>query len=830
MRSIRGFLLSIMLFLSAALSANGVEVDGIYYQLDTINHTAKVTYTGTLAFDPNSYQGAIVIPPTFRYEGTKYKVTSIGMFAFNSTSITSVTIPSTVSSVYNDAFWECPQLDTIYCRRQNAPSLNNGSSFSRIRQGVVVEVPAGALYSYSNAKGWKSLTLVENSFICGEYNLTWSINATHDTLSITGRGPMLDYGSISAVPWNAYKRQIRCLQLCDEITHIGAYSFCDISLLDTIRLPRDLQSLGFSAYSSCSNVDTIIWNDSIETIGDQAFVFIPVKRWVIPSTVRSIGRSALLSDSLMYVEFQSLTPPSVHAKAFGIRFSLPVHVPCQAIPSYRDAMAFDLLGIGGPNLVVLPNDTSLGDVSLYPYNCDSVLLTATANEMATFRGWSDGSTANPRVLTLEQDCTLTANFYEGRLYRIAFLNSDSSILEVDSVCYGEMPVFHGETPQMPGASPQETVLFKEWYPALQPVTTDTTYIARYRYIGTTYDGLCFHADTVSTISMSNYYWNTRNPQLQYSEDGRIWYDWDYSLLTLAAGDSLFFRGNNPDGIGQYISWLKEPGYSTFVMTGQIRATGNIISLIDTTMTARTLPSYCFSDLFKNCTSLVEVPDLDVDTLGYIACSKMYMGTGIKKMPLLPAMQLGYGCYSNMFSSCQNLEEVTPLPALELAEGCYFRMFEHCPSLKHVQSVLPAIQLEENCYWGMYGYCPQIEVAPEIMAEGLAPKSCIDMFINCSSLREIRVHFYFWVDVDFMAAMGNWVAGVSPTGVFYCPEELDQIMDDSHIPNGWLVNSLTSAVESIESPTNTAAKTLRNGQLIIITPQGEYSASGMLINK
>ena len=82
----------------------------------------------------------------------------------------------------------------------------------------------------------------------------------------------------------------------------------------------------------------------------------------------------------------------------------------------------------------------------------------------------------------------------------------------------------------------------------------------------------------------------------------------------------------------------------------------------------------------------------------------------------------------------------------------------------------------------------------------------------------------------MAAMGNWVAGVSPTGVFYCPEELDQIMDDSHIPNGWLVNSLTSAVESIESPTNTAAKTLRNGQLIIITPQGEYSASGMLINK
>jgi hypothetical protein len=49
--------------------------------------------------------GDIVIPETFTYDGVKYRVTAIGEAAFGDTNITSVTIPSSVTSIGSWAFF-----------------------------------------------------------------------------------------------------------------------------------------------------------------------------------------------------------------------------------------------------------------------------------------------------------------------------------------------------------------------------------------------------------------------------------------------------------------------------------------------------------------------------------------------------------------------------------------------------------------------------------------------------------------------------------------------------------------------------------------------------
>ncbi len=560
---------------------------------------------------------------------------------------------------------------------------------------------------------------------CGEH-AAWRMNDSHDTLWITGYGAMQDYRYVSASPWNSYHLQVQTIVFSDSITRIGSYCFSDYYALTEIHLPKSLRSVGENAFGSCMAVRSVIWNDSLQTIEYGAFYDIGVDSLVIPASVTSIAESALMVYSNCYIEFQSLNPPSIHSRAFIDNTLL--HVPCQALPAYHAATDFPVVASDGYQVSAKPNDSELGSVDLYQYNCDSAILTATPDVMSTFAGWSDGSTANPYVIQLQQDCTLTANFLPNHRYRIVFLNSDSTVLEVDSVLYGEIPVYHGDTPQMPNNPSGDSVQFRKWYPALSPVTEDYTYIAHYHYIAidTTYLGLCLHADTVSSVGMNNYYWNSRNPQLQYSEDGRIWYDWDYSTLLLSTGDSLFFRGCNPQGVGQYISWLQSEGWSTFVMTGRIRGTGNILSLIDTTMTTRSVPPYGFVALFEDCEVLIEAPDMPVDTIGAYGCKDMYYNTGISRTPALPAMQLNEEAYRNMFSFCRNLTEVTPLPAMEMAEGCYCRMYEMCTSLRVVQDTLPSKELAQSCYWGMYSYCP-IEVAPEIMAEGVAKSCCIEMF-------------------------------------------------------------------------------------------------------
>ena len=61
-----------------------VEIDGIWYNLDTKAKVAEVTFKGD-SYDSynNEYSGSITIPATVTYDGVAYSVTSIGSSAFD---------------------------------------------------------------------------------------------------------------------------------------------------------------------------------------------------------------------------------------------------------------------------------------------------------------------------------------------------------------------------------------------------------------------------------------------------------------------------------------------------------------------------------------------------------------------------------------------------------------------------------------------------------------------------------------------------------------------------------------------------------------------------
>ena len=77
-----------------------VLVNGIYYNLK--EKTAEVTS------GDNKYTGEITIPKTITVYGKVYNVTIIRSDAFfECTSLTSVTIPNSVTSIGEDAFYGC---------------------------------------------------------------------------------------------------------------------------------------------------------------------------------------------------------------------------------------------------------------------------------------------------------------------------------------------------------------------------------------------------------------------------------------------------------------------------------------------------------------------------------------------------------------------------------------------------------------------------------------------------------------------------------------------------------------------------------------------------
>ena len=110
-------LLIALLCSASMLFAYDVQIDGIYYNLNSENKTAEVTHDGTYSNSNGAgyTQSEVVIPKKVTYNSVEYSVTSIGGSAFyKCSSLTSVTIPNSVTSIGSSAFYNCSSLDAVY--------------------------------------------------------------------------------------------------------------------------------------------------------------------------------------------------------------------------------------------------------------------------------------------------------------------------------------------------------------------------------------------------------------------------------------------------------------------------------------------------------------------------------------------------------------------------------------------------------------------------------------------------------------------------------------------------------------------------------------------
>lgn len=358
--------------------------------------------------------------------------------------------------------------------------------------------------------------------------------------------------------------------------------------------------------------------------------------------------------------------------------------------------------------------------------------------------------------------------------------------------------------------------------------------------------LCFTAEEDgATIMMGSVSKTTTlddrgiNRNIEYSFDKNNWerFSVGTTLITLdSVGDKVYFRGNNPDGFNIY-----HLGNIYFITNDKkIAASGNVMSLIDTTCKSTTIPedfsfmymfsgtsittapelpattlAYgCYDKMFAFCNNLTVAPELPATTLAHSCYSGMFEGcASLTATPELPATTLATQCYAYMFSNCDNLIDAPELPATVLSETCYLGMFSRCDNLKNAPKLpvmtlakccykemfdgcvslttapeLPATTLEEGCYMFMFKDCENLTTSPELPATTLVKRCYWEMFNGCNRLNNIKVHFTEWDDDIYDNATYRWVKNVSSSGTFHCPSSLPQEFGNHCIPEGWTVET------------------------------------------
>ena len=348
------YILSIFLLaLPLLASAYDCQVDGIYYNLNSDEKTAEVTYKGKDQWGNTLYYSdSVAIPDKFTYEGVEYSVTSIGNNAFkscggltcvtipnsvkfigesafnNCNGLTSMTIPNSVTSIGDAAFSYCRGLNTVtisnsvtsigrdafsYCR--NLSTVNVGNSVSNIGDKAFMNCENLSFVNITDLEAWFKIEFSEymsnplyyarHLYLNGEEIRNLVIPNT-----VTSVGDYALYNckltsltipnSVTSIGKRAFAncRDLSEVIIGNSVRSIGEWAFNGCSCLTSVDIPNSVISIGNSAFWGCEGITTLTIGNSVESIGNFAFFSCAsLTSLIIPESVTTIGYDAFQNCS-----------------------------------------------------------------------------------------------------------------------------------------------------------------------------------------------------------------------------------------------------------------------------------------------------------------------------------------------------------------------------------------------------------------------------------------------------------------------------------------------------------------------------------------------------
>lgn len=328
-------------------SMAATEINGIYYDLDDINHTATVVKPPLLS----DYSGEMVIPVSVLDNGETYLVTTIGASAFEATGITAITIPEGIKIMEELAFAHTAITSVVI--PESIEHMYGGNQFAmctslktvvwkpRYVSGVDYTDSEGNVFPiFSGATHVESFTFGENvqiipASLCNSLGPIQSITIPNSVTTIEEKA--------------FYQTGLRSVTIPENVEHVFGAAFQKCLLLqDVVWNARNVSGVdyydsekgGYMSIFTSANLRSITFGEHVETIPATLCTnSTNITSVVIPASVTKIEDKAFSKcTSLATVICNAVTPPVCGTTVFNdATYPGKLLLPSTSKYAYHDA-------------------------------------------------------------------------------------------------------------------------------------------------------------------------------------------------------------------------------------------------------------------------------------------------------------------------------------------------------------------------------------------------------------------------------------------------------------------------------------------------------------
>lgn len=217
-------------------------------------------------------------------------------------SLYEIIVPDTVTEIGKGAFKNVKNLNKLTLpfigKNANADAYPNQTASSSIKC-VDSERTIAYLFGDEEYDGGVKTTNYYNS----ESSSVCYIPATLSTVAIN---PKEDY----SVPMFALSgvKVLRTVELSNKIIAIGCSAFNGCSNLSTIKIPASVTDIYEGAFNGCTNLKNLSFDENckVEQFGEKAFYGITLTEFVVPNSVKTIGKECFATSSLKKINLNQV--------------------------------------------------------------------------------------------------------------------------------------------------------------------------------------------------------------------------------------------------------------------------------------------------------------------------------------------------------------------------------------------------------------------------------------------------------------------------------------------------------------------------------------------